>query len=46
LATSQEARLPPAFAAAAFAFAVVMVGTTLPTPLYTLYKERYGFTEP
>jgi MFS family permease len=34
-----------AFALAAYAFAVTMVGTTLPTPLYPLYQRRYGFTE-
>lgn len=33
------------FAAAAFALAVTMVGTTLPTPLYVLYRERFGFSE-
>jgi MFS family permease len=33
------------FAAAAYAFAVTMLGTTLPTPLYVLYKARFGFTE-
>jgi MFS family permease len=33
------------FAAAAYAFAVTMVGTTLPTPLYPLYQQRYGFSE-
>jgi MFS family permease len=27
------------------AFAVVMLGTTLPTPLYVLYRERFGFSE-
>ncbi|MET8627299.1 MFS transporter [Kitasatospora sp. NPDC004669] len=30
---------------AAFAFAVCMIGTTLPTPLYGLYQERIGFSE-
>ena len=34
-----------AFAATALAFAVAMVGTTLPTPLYVLYRERFGFSE-
>ncbi len=34
-----------AFATAAYAFAVTMVGTTLPTPLYPLYQRRYGFSE-
>jgi MFS family permease len=26
-------------------FAVCMAGTTLPTPLYTLYQEKFGFSE-
>lgn len=30
-------------AAAAYVFAVVMMGTTLPTPLYPLFQERFGF---
>jgi MFS family permease len=33
------------FAAAAFALAVAMLGTTLPTPLYGLYRQRYGLSE-
>jgi MFS family permease len=33
------------FAAAAFALAVAMLGTTLPTPLYALYRQRFGFSE-
>lgn len=32
------------FAAVAFAFAVVMAGTTIPTPLYALYSAELGFT--
>jgi MFS family permease len=31
--------------AAALALSVAMLGTTLPTPLYGLYRERYGFSE-
>jgi MFS family permease len=31
------------FALALFAFFVAMLGTTLPTPLYPLLEERYGF---
>jgi MFS family permease len=31
------------FALALFAFFVAMLGTTLPTPLYPLFEERYGF---
>ena len=33
------------YAAAAFALAVTMLGTTLPTPLYVLYGQRFGFSE-
>jgi MFS family permease len=33
------------FAAAAFALAVAMLGTTLPTPLYGLYRQQFGFSE-
>src|SRR6202050_3200287 len=33
------------FAAAAFALAVAMLGTTLPTPLYALYRQQFGFSE-
>lgn len=33
------------FTATAFAFALAMMGTTLPTPLYVLYRERFGFSE-
>jgi MFS family permease len=32
-------------ASAAFALAIVMLGTTLPTPLYSLYREQFGFSE-
>jgi MFS family permease len=31
------------FALVAYAFLVTMVGTTLPTPLYPLFEERYSF---
>lgn len=34
-----------AYVAAAGVFAVGMAGTTLPTPLYGLYRERIGFSE-
>ncbi|MEV4561735.1 MFS transporter [Kitasatospora sp. NPDC049285] len=34
-----------AYLGAAAAFAVCMVGTTLPTPLYGLYQEQIGFSE-
>jgi MFS family permease len=33
------------FAAAAYAFAVTMLGTTMPTPLYGLYQQEFGFSE-
>jgi MFS family permease len=36
---------PAAFAATAYAFAVTMLGTTLPTPLYGLYRAKFGFSE-
>jgi MFS family permease len=33
------------FAAVGYAFAVTMLGTTLPTPLYGIYQRDYGFSE-
>jgi MFS family permease len=33
------------FVAVAYALAVTMLGTTLPTPLYGLYREQFGFSE-
>jgi len=33
-----------AFAALAFTFAVVMLGTTMPTPMYPLYQAKLGFS--
>jgi MFS family permease len=33
------------FVAVAYAFAVTMLGTTLPTPLYGIYQLDYGFSE-
>jgi predicted MFS family arabinose efflux permease len=33
------------FAATALALAVGMMGTTLPTPLYALYRQQFGFSE-
>ncbi|MET8948989.1 MFS transporter [Streptomyces sp. NPDC004542] len=35
----------PGYKCAAGVFAVGMMGTTLPTPLYGLYRERIGFSE-
>ncbi|KXO97845.1 MFS transporter [Tsukamurella pseudospumae] len=37
-------RTAPAVVSTAFAFLVVMMGTTLPTPLYSLYSARLGFS--
>lgn len=34
-----------AFPVAAYAFAVTMLGTTLPTPLYGLYQAEFGFSQ-
>lgn len=34
-----------AFPVAAYAFAVTMLGTTLPTPLYGLYQAKFGFSQ-
>jgi MFS family permease len=34
-----------AFVGVAYAFAVTMVGTTLPTPLYAIYQQEFGFSE-
>ncbi len=33
-----------AFAALAYTFAITMMGTTLPTPMYVIYQERFGFS--
>jgi MFS family permease len=33
------------FTAAGFALAVAMLGTTLPTPLYGLYRQQFGLSE-
>lgn len=33
------------FFGAAFAFSVTMIGTTMPTPLYPLYQQQFGFSE-
>ncbi|MER8030132.1 MFS transporter [Streptomyces bauhiniae] len=42
---SSRRRPGPGYLAAAGVFAVGMMGTTLPTPLYGLYRERIGFSE-
>ncbi|OHV28293.1 MFS transporter [Parafrankia soli] len=33
------------FVLATYAFVVTMLGTTLPTPIYPLYRERFGFSQ-
>jgi hypothetical protein len=33
------------FLAAAYAFAVAMLGATLPTPLYPTYQQQWGFSD-
>ncbi|HYY06509.1 MAG TPA: MFS transporter [Candidatus Limnocylindria bacterium] len=38
-------RSRPAFAWVAYAFLVTMMGTTLPSPLYPIYEQRFGFGE-
>ncbi|RCG23148.1 MFS transporter [Streptomyces diacarni] len=46
--TEHDTRSPRSslwYAAAAFVFAVGMAGTTLPTPLYGLYRQELGFGE-
>lgn len=35
----------PTFLSIALVFAVTMMGTTLPTPLYPLYQEQLGFSQ-
>ena len=32
------------FLGAAFTFSVTMIGTTMPTPLYPIYQDRFGFS--
>ncbi|GCE06930.1 MFS transporter [Dictyobacter aurantiacus] len=34
----------PGFALAAYAFVAAMLGTTLPTPLYPIYQQTFGFS--
>lgn len=36
---------PATFLGAAFAFAVTMIGTTMPTPLYPIYQQQFGFSQ-
>ncbi len=35
---------PKSFLAVAYAFFIIMTGTTLPTPLYAIYQEKFGFS--
>lgn len=35
---------PLAFVAITYSFAVVMMGTTMPTPVYSLYQAEFGFS--
>lgn len=39
-----DVRSGAGFALVAYAFAVTMLGTTLPTPLYPIYQAEYGFS--
>jgi MFS family permease len=41
--TQNNRRFP--FALVTYAFLVTMLGTTLPTSLYSLYQQRFGFSE-
>ncbi|WP_376772939.1 MFS transporter [Streptomyces himalayensis] len=41
----QQSGVRPGYVAAAGVFAIGMMGTTLPTPLYGLYREQIGFSE-
>lgn len=34
-----------AFVGLAFAFLVTMIGTTIPTPLYPVYQQQFGFSQ-
>lgn len=36
---------PAGFVLVAYSFVVTMIGTTLPTPLYSIYRQRLGFSE-
>jgi MFS family permease len=33
------------FLGATFTFSVTMIGTTMPTPLYPIYQDRFGFSD-
>ncbi|GHB13506.1 MFS transporter [Salinicola rhizosphaerae] len=40
-----DSRRAGTFLGAALAFATTMIGTTLPTPLYPLYQQTFGFSQ-
>ncbi|WP_110669815.1 MFS transporter [Salinicola halophilus] len=44
-ATASPAQSRTVFLGAAFAFMITMLGATLPTPLYPLYRETFGFSQ-
>jgi predicted MFS family arabinose efflux permease len=43
LADRRGLNASPAFVVTAYAFVATMLGTTLPTPLYPAYEQRFGF---
>ncbi len=45
--SSDSRRLPALllFFGVALAFSVTMIGTTMPTPLYPIYQDRFGFSQ-
>src|ERR1700710_2158000 len=44
LAAEHDKRRPYGFALLSYAFTVVMLGETLPSPMYTLYSEHLHFS--
>ncbi|WP_110685176.1 MFS transporter [Salinicola aestuarinus] len=44
-ATASPAQSRAVFLGAAFAFMITMLGATLPTPLYPLYRDTFGFSQ-
>ncbi|WP_110642049.1 MFS transporter [Salinicola sp. CPA57] len=42
--TAQKRRAGP-FLGVALAFAATMIGTTMPTPLYPIYQQQFGFSQ-
>jgi MFS family permease len=45
MTTERRLSRSPSAIVAFYAFLVAMLGTTLPTPLYVLYRHRFGFSE-